>query len=110
MEFDKELRRYLDEEERECNEECDSTMSITDQGKMEMIACDEKFLLRRGAHKLRIPDEDGNLHTVWSAELDDFGHTYVAGTYDLVHAIMRRDANGERVDPTDLDYLGRPQR
>ena len=57
-------------------------------------------------HKLRIPDEDGNLHTIWSTELDDLGLPYSAGSYRLVHEIMRRDAEGTRVDPT---YLDRPQ-
>ena len=110
MELAEKTRKFLDEEERKCNEECDSTMSITNQHKMETIAYDDTFLLRGGSHKLRIPDEDGNLHTVWSTELDGYGNTYIAGTYDLVHAIIRRDANGERVDPADLDYLGRPRR
>lgn len=86
--------------------EQDSTLSVTSLDSIANIAWSDYLDESGEAHKLRIPDEDGNLHTVWSTELDDLGLPYCAGSYRLVHAIMRRDAEGTRVDPTHLD---RPQ-
>lgn len=86
--------------------EQNSTLSVTSPYSMEDIAWRDARFGSGEVHKLRIPDEDGNLHTVWSTELDDLGLPYCAGSYRLVHAIMRRDAEGTRVDPT---YLDRPQ-
>lgn len=86
--------------------EQDSTLSITSLDAIAKIALDDHIMRSRNPHKLRIPDEDGNLHTIWSTETDDLGHPYMAGSYRLVHEIMRRDAEGTRVDPT---YLDRPQ-
>lgn len=86
--------------------EQDSTLSITSLDAIADIALRDYIMRTKEPHKLRIPDEDGNLHTIWSTELDDLGLPYSAGSYSLVHAIMRRDAEGTRVDPT---YLDRPQ-
>lgn len=92
------------EEKRGRRAESDSTLSETNRHIMELIAgMDSDSACTVVPHKLKIPDEDGNLHTVWSAELDDIGNTYKAGTYSLAHAIMRRDAEGTRGDPTNLD-------
>lgn len=86
--------------------EQDSTLSITSLDSISTIAWSDAMFESGKVHKLRIPDEDGNLHTIWSTELDDLGLPYCTGSYRLVHAIMRRDAEGTRVDPT---YLDRPQ-
>ena len=86
--------------------EQDSTLSITSLDSIANIAWSDYLMKTKEPHKLRIPDEDGNLHAIWSTELDDLGLPYSAGSYRLVHEIMRRDAEGTRVDPT---YLDRPQ-
>lgn len=106
--YERKARRRPSERKKERMRiaEQDSTLSITSLDSIATIAWGDYLDKSGKVHKLRIPDEDGNLHTIWSTELDDLGLPYSAGSYRLVHAIMRRDAEGTRVDPT---YLDRPQ-